>query len=115
MPLAITLGSSISLGRAATLPLSLVEWCFMFWYARNLKWFSRNSLTKITGILALLSTVAAVVVGQFWVYIWVAHPKGIHDPFLMLVILFESLISVGILLYVLNRRTAHDTNVKRRL
>jgi len=48
-------------------------------------------------------------VGQFWVYIWVAHPKGINDPFLMLVILFESLISVGILLYVLNRRTAHDT------
>ena len=112
MPLAITLGSSISLGRAATLPLSLVEWCFMFWYARNLKWFSRNSLTKITGILALLSTVAAVVVGQFWVYIWVAHPKGINDPFLMLVILFESLISVGILLYVADHSNLSE--IKRR-
>jgi hypothetical protein len=84
------LSDSISLGRV--------------WYARNLKWLSRNPLTKITGILALLSMVAAVAFGQFWVYIWVAHPKRINDPFL--VILCESLISVGILLYVLNRRTA---------
>jgi hypothetical protein len=113
MPLTTTLGGSIQFGRAATLPLSFVEWSFMFWYARNLHWFSRNSLTKIAGVLALLGAVAAVVVGQFWVYIWVAHPKGINDPFLMLVILVESLISVGILLYVLSRPTAQDPTVKR--
>jgi hypothetical protein len=113
MPLTTTLGGSIPFGRAATLPLSFVEWSFIFWFARNLKWFSRNSLTKVAGILALLGAVAAVVIGQFWLYIWIAHPKEINDPFLMLVILFESLISVGILLYVLSRPTAQDRTVKR--
>src|SRR6266851_5039206 len=100
MSLMINVRDSILLGRAATLPLSLVEWCFMFWYAGNLTRFSRNSLTKIAGLLILLCSVAAVVIGHFLIYIWVAHPTGINDRFLMMVILLESLISTGILLYV---------------
>jgi hypothetical protein len=99
----------ILLGRLATLPLSLAEWSFVLWYARNLNRLSRTPLRKVVGTTIALSCVLGVVIGQFLVYTWVAHPKRINDPFLLMVILFESLVAAGILFYVLIKRRARNS------
>lgn len=101
--------NSLLLGRLATLPLSLAEWCFVFWYARNLNRFSRTPLRKLIGSIIALSCVLGVVIGQFLIYTWVAHPERINDPFLALVILFESLVAASILFYILIKRRARNS------
>jgi hypothetical protein len=41
-------GDALLIGRMATLPFALLEWCFAFWYARTLPLFSRSRLRKVT-------------------------------------------------------------------
>ncbi len=98
------LGDSILLGRLATLPFALIEWCFVFWYARKLPLLSRSQLTKVAAGAMFICVVIGVVVGQCSAYAWVGHTKRLNDPFLMMVILIESLISTGILFRVLIER-----------
>jgi hypothetical protein len=95
---------SILLGRMATLPFALFEWCLVFWYARTLPLFSRNRFTQLAGGAMFICVVAGVVIGQCSAYVWAGHAKRLNDPFLMIVILIESLISTGILFGVLIER-----------
>jgi hypothetical protein len=94
----------ILIGRAGTLPFVVLEWCFVFWYARRLPVLSRTKFSKLAAGAMWICVCVGVPVGQFLAYIWVVHPKRLNDPFLMLVIFVESLISVCILFRVLIQR-----------
>jgi hypothetical protein len=91
-------------GRMATLPFALIEWCFVYWYARTLEPFSRNAFTKLAAGAMFICVLLGVVVGQFSAYVWAGHAKGLSDPFLMMAVLIESLISAGVLFAVLIKR-----------
>jgi hypothetical protein len=88
----------------ATLPFALLEWYFVFWYARTLPLFSRSRFTQLAGGAMFICVVAGVVIGQCSAYVWAGDTKRLNDPFLMMVILVESLISTGILFRVLIER-----------
>jgi hypothetical protein len=95
---------SRSLGRMATLPFALFEWCFVFWYARTLGPFSRNTFTKLAAGAMFICVILGVVIGQLSAYLWVGHTKRLNDPSLMMVVLIESLVSAGVLFAVLIKR-----------
>jgi len=102
---------------ASTLPVALVEWCFIFWFGRNVKKLSQTSLSqRLTQILFLLCVVGTVS-AQLAIYAWVSNARRINDPFLMMVIALESLIGAGILFYVLlkDRSKARSAQEKQKL
>jgi hypothetical protein len=100
MPAVSDPGGSLALGRVATLPFAFFEWCFAFWYARTLSWFSKSPLRKVAAGTMFIGVVAGVLIGQLSAYMWAGHLRRLNDPFLMMVILIESLISTGILFKV---------------
>jgi hypothetical protein len=81
----------------ATVLFALLEWCFVFWYARNLPLFSRTKFSKLAAGATWICVVVGIPLGQLSAYAWLGHQKRLNDPFLMIVICIESLISAGIL------------------
>jgi hypothetical protein len=97
----ILINNPILLGRLATVPFAILEWSVVLWYAKSLSF--PNFFKRLLAALVSVSLIFGVLFGQFYAYRMATHTSHVIDHFVSYVVGVESIISLILFFYLLNR------------
>jgi hypothetical protein len=95
---------SVIFSTLATIALAPVEMAVVAWYILYWDLFPKYSLQRIVAWLAFISTVVIIPLLQIELYKRINSLERIDDLFIGVLIFTESMLSVALLLFFLNRR-----------
>jgi hypothetical protein len=80
--------------------LGIIMWYFLYW-----DFFPKYSLRRLLPWLFLVISFVAIPLLQVAIYSKMVSVKAIDDPFVVLIIIGESVLSLGLIFYLLRRRS----------
>lgn len=97
--------SNQDLARVAVLALSIFGIVVFYLVLRYAMGFWKNSVIRYAAVALLLVTTMSTIFGQLILYRRMVHAiEKIQDPFVPILIALESMVIIGLLLYISSER-----------
>jgi hypothetical protein len=103
-------GTLVIFSKLATIALAPVEMAFVAWYISYWDLFPKYSVQRIVAWLAFISTVVIIPLLQIELYKRINALERADDLFIGVLIFTESMLSVALLFFFLNRRRNRKVN-----